>query len=46
MGTLTFGDRKSITCSGCKVCMWDISCTKGVDCSGCKSCQLNIYVTS
>ena len=33
---------KGVGCSGCKVCMWQISCTKGVGCSGWKSCQLNM----
>ena len=37
-----FGDRKGLGCSGCKVCMWEISCTKGVGFSGCKGCQLSI----
>ena len=39
---LTFVDRKSLVCSGCKVCVQEISCTKGVGCSDCESCQLNI----
>ena len=25
--------------NGCKVCMWEISCTKVFSCSGCKRCQ-------
>ena len=39
---LTFVDRKGLVCSGYKVCVQEISCTKGVGCGDCKSCQLNI----
>ena len=39
---LTFGDRKGLGFSGCKVCMWEISCMEGVGCSGSKHCQLNM----
>ena len=39
---LTFGDRKGLGFSGCKVCMREISYTKGVVCSGCESCELNM----
>ena len=33
---LTFGDRKGLGCSGCKVFMWEISYTTGFVCSGYK----------
>ena len=39
---LTFGDRKRISCSGCNVCVREISFTTGVRCSGCEGCPLNV----
>ena len=38
----TFGDRKGLSCIGCKLCIREIRCTHSAGWSGCKSCQLNI----
>ena len=43
---LTFGDRNGLGCSGYKVCMSEISCTKAVGCSACKNYELNTCVFS